>query len=43
MAKETGRNRVCLPDGREDGRGPESHGGVGTQAVPESPQGIADA
>ncbi|QUX25826.1 GGDEF domain-containing protein [Nocardiopsis sp. MT53] len=42
-AKETGRNRVCLPDGREDGRGPESHGGVGTQAVPESPQGIAEA
>ncbi|MEU0490334.1 GGDEF domain-containing protein [Nocardiopsis sp. NPDC006139] len=42
-AKETGRNRVCLPDGREDGRGPEPHGGVGTQAVPESPQGIADA
>ncbi|WP_306366534.1 GGDEF domain-containing protein [Nocardiopsis sp. CC223A] len=42
-AKETGRNRVCLPDGRDDGEAPEPREGRGTPAVPERPQGIADA
>ncbi|MFL1382204.1 GGDEF domain-containing protein, partial [Nocardiopsis protaetiae] len=38
-AKETGRNRVCLPDGREDGKVPEPREGRGTPAAPERPQG----
>ncbi|CAL9559195.1 hypothetical protein SUDANB121_04615 [Nocardiopsis dassonvillei] len=43
-AKETGRNRVCLPGGRpEGGAVPEPQDRREANPAPERPQGIADA